>query len=286
MRGFIVPALCLVLGAGAAYAQEPNPKFEVASVRLSAEATSTPANSRMSGGPGTADPERFTFTNLSLKQLLLKAYGLLNYQFSGPDWLTSIRINLQAKVPSGATEAQLNAMLQNLLVERFNLASHHEIKEMAVYELTVGKDGPKLKESDLSAKPPEHERGEPLRVGGPDKEGFPQIPPGLNMMLGRMTDGIMRWTGRQQPLSNLASFLGGELDRPVVDKTGLTGKYDFTLAHSRDGLRPRGPVDDTPSGGPSLFKAVQDQLGLNLESKKDPIDILVVDHIDKVPTDN
>jgi uncharacterized protein (TIGR03435 family) len=171
---------------------------------------------------------------------------------------------------------------------------HHETKDLAVYELVVGKNGPKLKESDLNVPPPPPPApGEPPPlIGVPDKDGFPQIPAGLAVMLGRMTDGIMRWTDRLMVLSDLTSLLESELDRPVVDKTGLTGKYDFTLAFSRDGLRPRGPAaapdaaPADPSGGPTLLNAVQEQLGLKLESKKDPIDILVLDHIDKVPTEN
>jgi uncharacterized protein (TIGR03435 family) len=296
MRGLFISAAYVLLGCGPAIGQEANLKFEVASVRPSTAATATPANSRMSGGPGTPDPERLTYTNIGLKTILLKAYGVLDYRLSGPDWLNSTRFDIVAKVPPGATEAQLASMLQNLLVERFNMSLHHEPKEMAVYELTVGKNGSKLKDADLVIPPqPEREPGSrPPTIGLPDKEGFPQIPSGRPMMLGRMTDGIMRWTGKVQAVSDLAGFLGSELERPVVDKTGLTGKYDFSLAYSRDGLRQRQlpaganapPVDDTPSGGVSLLKAVQDQLGLNLEAKKDPVDVLVIDRIDRQPTEN
>ncbi len=264
-------------------------------MRQSTEQTATPANSGTRGGPGTGDPERLTYNNIALKTILLKAYRLLNYRLSGPDWLDSTRFDIEAKLPPGATAEQFATMLQNLLAERFNLTVHHETKEMAVYELTVGKSGSKLRQSDLSAKPPEREPGSRLpTIVGPDKEGFPRIPAGMEVMLGRMTDGIMRLTGGRQSVSDLAGFLGGELQRPVVDLTGLTGKFDFSLAYSRDGLRARqlpagasaAAVDDAPSGGPGLRKAVQDQLGLNLESKKDPIDILVIDHVDKVPTGN
>lgn len=298
MRGASVHAgltgLCL-LAPHILHGQVPAKlEFEVASVRPSIPLT-TPGNSGMKGGPGTPDPERFTWTNVSLTRILLKAYGILNYRLSGPDWLDSARFDIAARVPPGATADQLASMLQNLLAERFKLRLHHETKEMAVYELTVGKSGSKLKESDLDAGPPEREPGaRPPTMGGPDKEGFPQIPAGVEMMLGRMTDGIERITGRMQSVSALAGALGSELQRPVVDKTGLTGKFDFSLAYSLAGLRPRQlpagfnatPADDIPSGGSSLFKAVQDQLGLSLESKKDAIDILVIDHIEKAPSEN
>jgi uncharacterized protein (TIGR03435 family) len=286
MRTAISATGCLVFACGAVFGQT----FEVASVKPAAPQAS--GIMRPSGGPGTSDPERFTYTNVTLKALLLRAYDVKNYQITGPAWLDSERFDILAKVPAGATKEQLNIMLQHLLADRFNLTFHHEAKEMAVYELTVGKSGSKLKEADLNAVAPTGEPGAPLRIGAPDKDGFPQIPAGLAVMLGRITDGISRWTDRLMILSDLTSLLESELDRPVVDKTGLTGKYDFSLAFSRDGLRPRGPAaapDATPadpSGGPSLLNAVQEQLGLKLESKKDPIDILVLDHIDKVPTGN
>lgn len=293
MRGIVLSAV-IILFRGSVFCQQNDIKFEVASVRRSTESTSTPANSGWRGGPGTPDPERFTVTNLPLMNLLLKAYGIQRYQISGPDWLGSTRFHLEAKVAPGTTEAQLNVMIQNLLAERFNLTFHHETKEMAVYALTVASKGPKLQDADMNVPPSSvREPGSPPpTIGEPDSVGFPQIPSGRPIMLGRMTNGIMRWTGKVQSLANLAAFLGGELERPVLDKTGLNGRYDFTLAYSRDGLRPMGPAaapgapSADPSGGPSLFKAVQEQLGLRLDPKKDGVDILVLDHIDKVPTEN
>ena len=292
--GAIMLSTVTILLGGSMFCQQSDIKFEVAAMRRSAESTSSPANSGWRGGPGTSDPERFTVTNLPLVNLLLKAYGVQRYQISGPDWLSSTRFHLEAKVAPGTTEVQLNVMIQNLLAERFNLTFHHETKELAVYELTVATNGPKLQEANMDVHPPSvREPGSPPpTIGEPDSVGFPQIPSGRPIMLGRMTNGIMRWTGKIQSLANLASFLGGELERPVLDKTGLNGQYDFTLAYSRDGLRPMGPAaapgvpSADPSGGPSLFKAVQEQLGLRLDQKRDGVDILVLDHIDKVPTEN
>jgi uncharacterized protein (TIGR03435 family) len=290
MPGIFVSAGCLILLCQSAFGQEDNVKFEVASVRASGETTSTPANSSIQGGPGTTDPERFTVHNFPLSALLLKAYEVQNYQISAPDWLASARFNIEAKIPPGTTEVRFNAMLRDLLAERFNLTLHHETKTMAAYELTAAKNGPKLQEADMNAPPPPvREPGSrPLVIGIPDSVGFPQIPPGRPMMLGMMTDGIMRWSANVQSLSNLTSFLSNELGRPVIDKSGLTGKYDFTLAYSRDGLRPRAydAAQADPSGGPTLLNALEKQLGLRLESKKDDVDILVIDHIDKTPTDN
>lgn len=284
MRALVLFALCLV-----AFGQDTNTKFEVASVRL---ATARPgAGLVFKGGPGTSDPERLSAPRVPLNLLVRRAFALEEYQISCPDWLHSIEVEILAKVPPGATKQQVDIMLQNLLLERFSLTFHHETKEMSVYELSVGSRGAKLADADQTPRA-QREPGSRVTIGNPDKDGFPQVPPmGQPTMLGRMTDGIQRWTVRMVDTSGLASFLGGELQRPVVDKTGLKGEYDFTLAYSREGLRvmrsPAGAApDDTPSGGPTLFKAVQDQLGLKLESAKDPIDILVIDHIDKTPTDN
>lgn len=282
----------LVLMCAAVSGQAPpslgaQPAFEVASVKPAAPQAANIA--RSAGGPGTSDPERFTFTNVTLKTMLMRAYVVKNYQISGPGWLDSERFDILAKVPPGATKEQFEPMLQNLLAERFHLTLHHEPKEMVVYELVVGKSGPKLKESDLSVSLPPRDAGTPpTRIGGPDKNGFPQVPPGRPAMVGRISEGIVYWTARMQSLWDLAYFLESQLKRPVLDKTGLTGKYDFNLACTAEGRKAPPPnADDAASeGGLTVLDAVQEQLGLRLESKKDPVDILVLDHIDRVPTDN
>jgi uncharacterized protein (TIGR03435 family) len=284
VRALVLPALCIV-----AFGQDANTKFEVASVRVS---TSNPGpGMAFRGGPGTSDPERFSAPDVPLKLLVRRAFAREEYQISCPDWLDSIRVEIVAKVPPGATKEQLNAMLQTLLVERFNLTFHHETKEMSVYELSVGSSGSKLKDADHTP-PPEREPGSRGTIVATDKDGFLDLPrTGQPMMFGNIKDGIQRWTASMQDIASLTSLFGVELQRPVVDKTELKGEYDFKLAYSREGLVPRrspagSATDDTPTGGPTLLKAVQDQLGLKLESAKDPIDILVIDHIDKIPTDN
>ncbi len=153
----------------------------------------------MSGGPGTADPGLFT-SNVTLKALLLRAYGLKSYQISGPGWLDSAWYrHIRANVPPGATKEQFDAMLRNLLAERFNLTLHHEAKDLAVYELAVGKSGPKLHQPDLNVRQPTLEPGAPPPpLGVSDKDGFLQIPPGTSLILGTTRDGVTRWTARMQ----------------------------------------------------------------------------------------
>jgi uncharacterized protein (TIGR03435 family) len=257
--------------------------FEVASVKPSAARGFSPNLMGMRGGPGTADPGQIAYAGVILKNILLNAYEVDSYQVSGPGWLDQERYDILAKVPSGTTKEQFNAMLRNLLAERFNLTSHHETRELAVYELLVGKNGLKMKEADLNIS------SEPVPKIGVDKSGCPELPPGHSTMVGRVTDrGSMCLTARMKSIGELAAFLAGPpLRNPVVDRTGLTGKYDFTLEYSQErksspGADPLGTVVDA---GPNIVDAVQ-QLGLKLESKKAPIDVLVIDHIDKVPTEN
>jgi uncharacterized protein (TIGR03435 family) len=229
----------------------------------------------MSGGPGTDDPERFT-SNVTLKSLLLRAYGVKDYQLLGPGWLGSERYEIRATVPSAATKEQFNAMLRSLLQERFNLAIHHETKEMSVYELVVGKNGSKLKESNLSVRSPTIDSGSPSsNFGVPDRDGFLQIPPGIALILGTRKDGMVRWTGRMQSLTDLVTLLEGQSTLPVVDRTGLSGKYDFNLAYSQERADPSraspatpasSPFDIPSDGGLSLLDAVQVQLGLKLRT--------------------
>ncbi len=268
--------------------------FEVATVKPSRVVSNGSYISR--GGPGTPDPGQFSMHYVSLRVLLIRALGMKNYQLSGPDWLASEAFEIVAKVPLGATTAQLDTMIKSLLVERFQLAYHHEAKEMSVYELLVGKDGPKLKESDLSIQPAAREPGEPAPRPSTDEKGFPVLPQRRTVQLiGRVTDGIAHWAANQQLISELASFLERPVNRPVVDKTGLTGQYDVRLSFddtTQTGPGQAGPaadgtrLDDTPSGGPNVFKAVEQQLGLKLQPAKDPIDVLVIDHIEKQPTEN
>jgi uncharacterized protein (TIGR03435 family) len=260
----------------------------------------------MRGGPGSRDPGQITYTNIPLMLLLSNAYDLKNYQVTGPSWLDSERFDIIAKVPPGTTKQQLNVMLQNLLAERFHLALHHDTKEMQGYELSIGKNGSKLKESSpedtntlaQGGPPPAMPPGPPKR----DANGFAVLPgPGLVMMMEGGTKGLTaRMTARAQSTSELVRMLGNQLRHPVVDKTGLTGKYDFNLEYAPDmstmgpmgpgrGGAPEGTAGSAPvveEWGPDMLTAVREQLGLKLESKKLPVDMLIIDRVDKVPTEN
>ncbi len=315
----MMKAMVVVLLAVFCYAQQPESQltFEVASIKPSAP----PEGGRMvmgaRGGPGSADPIRFTGSNMSLTMLITMAYDLKPYQLSAPSWLSGERFDIAAKVPPGATREQFRIMLQNLLAERFKLEIHRETKELPVFELVVGKGGPKFKESaDQSetvpgaAPPPPPPPGGPIMVG---RDGVPQGLAGRTMMM--MSPGRARLTAYKENMGWLAARLSSSAGRPVLDATGLTKKYDFTLdfAPEGGGMGP-GMVGMGPGGGggggvfiaqgpgpggggpadrpadvesaPTLATALQEQLGLKLEAKKGPVSIVVVDKIEKVPTEN
>jgi uncharacterized protein (TIGR03435 family) len=264
-----------------------------------------------SGGPGSRDPGLFKCTNCSLSMLVSMAYDLKRYQLTAPGWMETERFDITAKIPEGATKEQFRLMQQNLLTERFKLAVHHEKKELPMYELVVAKNGPKFKESEEEAAPPDG--GPPPGPPGPPtigKDGFPVFPAG-----GRggmiMMNGKARMQARKESMEQFTNMLSNQVNRPVTDATGLKGKYDFTLDFTADMVMMRGPggagIPPPPPGGgttggggagapvsigseadsgPTIFSAIQSQLGLKLESKKGTVDILVVDHIEKVPTEN
>ncbi len=280
----VMGTLFLALACGA----EDLSHFEVASIRPS------PPNPRLSpgmvpapimeGGPGTSNPGQITYRDISLSSLILQAYGVRHDQVSGPGWPQ--RFDIVAKIPDGATKEQFKLMLQNLLAERFNLQLHHESRILPVYALTVAKNGPKFKESKKDV-PPELPPG--TGIGGRlDDGGFPILPANFTGARGFPSNGHIRWVGQRVAISVLAGLL--TLDHPVVDQTGLTGEYDFKLDFAMAGRR-NGPAADSPGGDTAdpasdVFAAAEDQLGLKLELKKLPFDVLVIDHIDKEPTAN
>ncbi len=271
--------------------------FEVASVKR----TPPPEpNARVffgppRGGPGTSDPGQITWTNAALRNILMTAYDVQTYQVTAPGWLATERYDIVAKVPPGATKAQVNVMWQNLLKERFGMVLHRESKDFQVDELTVAKGGSKLKDTDL---PPDAEAFSP--VAGPpklDKNGFPQMNgSGAITMISlnaASTSPNARMVGKGLPSSDIASRLAGLLRRPVIDKTGLTGKYDFALEFTPDlsGIAlPAGfsaqEGNNASDPGTNIASAVEKQLGLKLTPTRGKLDVIVVDRAEKVPTEN
>src|SRR5215472_8597785 len=303
LRAFSFTALL----CAAAWAQTPgSPTFEVASIKPAAPQEMGRMMVGMRGGPGTPDPTQVTFTNMSLSGLATVAYGIRDYQLTAPAWMDSTRFDVVAKIPAGATKDDFKLMLQNLLAERFKLVVHQDSKEVPVYALLVGKNGSKLKESpkdgpaeDPAAAGPSPGRGQ---IGPPprDKNGFPILRGGRGNLMLMGPSGRLQTVGGHVTVSQFAANLSGLLGRPVIDETGLKGEFDYQLEFTTEGLAlmrglpppppgaegGRGPAVQASEPGPSIFTALQDQLGLKLETRKGPMDMIVVDSCEKSPTEN
>jgi bla regulator protein blaR1 len=242
-------------------AQEVRPQFEVASVKASNPSDPVFGIRIPPGG------NRFSVTNATLEMLIGFAYGLPNPQISGgPGWVDSESFTIEAKVdsatplsPGNEGFGQVMLMIQSLLADRFKLSMHKEARSEAVYDLTVAKEGAKLK-----------------KAGGDEK---------LGRRIGR---GLL---GGTMPLPVLAASLSQSLDRPVVDKTGLPGNYSFTLTYTPEvgqGARFGAAGADAPptdSGTATIFTALREQLGLELKSARGSVEVLVIDHVER-PSEN
>ena len=254
-----------------------NIRFEVASVKPSPKYEMV---TRTTGGPGTSDPSRFRASNAELSWLMRRAYAVQADQIKGPAWIDTNNFDVVANVPPGTTVEQFRKMLQDLLAERFKLQVHHETQTVAAYELRVAKNRPKLKVAAEGTGVDDFVPGKYLGVEGPD--GFPFLPPGRsNFSCANGPDGS-HCTYRMMTMNQLAERLIGKLDRRVIDKTALTGQYDFTLYFR---ITPGVPTDPN-DGVPSIEQALREQLGLELVVTKVSIDVLVIDHAEKIPAEN
>jgi uncharacterized protein (TIGR03435 family) len=271
--------LIIVAVAGIA-AQEPDrpPAFEVASMRPSRAGT----ESRVE-----VTPNGYRAVNVPLLRLMIEAYvpGAgskapfyeMNRVMGAPEWTKAEDFDVEARVSEAdrtqwqkppAQKVMLRAMLQALLSERCKLAVHREMRELPIYSLQVAKNGPKLKDAE-TADPAELERKHPGGIA---------LPEGGVVLQGRQ----MSFFGT--PMSTLAEMLSVPAGRPVEDRTGLTGRYDFAL-QLRDSNPPTGEAGTSPEPALSIFTALQEQLGLRLESAKGQVEMLVIDHVER-PTEN
>jgi uncharacterized protein (TIGR03435 family) len=241
----------VILAASTALAQSASTPlaFDVASVKR-AEGGGPPGDiaRNMDSSPG-----HFAMRNVPLRYAIEWAYDLKDYEVSGPEWIKGDeRYDIIANAP-GASDAQMRQMLQTLLVQRFQMKLHREAKELPVYVLLPGKGAPKFQEAAA-----DEETG---LGGGPNGSKF-----------------------LHQPISRFTFMLTRRMDRPVLDLTGLKGFYDFTIDLSGLGFNGNPPAVDTD--GPSIFTAIQNDLGLKLEARKQPIEILVLDSVNKAPIEN
>ena len=313
MKRIIVGSSLIVLASSVVLAQGSDTplSFEAASLKPAEHPNSGNRIIRqMQGGPGTPDPGMYHYSNVTLKMLIIQAYNLKEFQVTGPDWIDSQEYDLNAKLPMGATQEQAARMMQTLLAERFHLVFHRETKPMQVYALAVGKGGSKMKEVEVPAPTPGAGPGgvgagggfgpgaPPPPGGGPGRG--PGRPGGITMSI--TPDGV-RVAGYMS-MRQLTDLLTRRLEHPVLDETELKKTYDVDFSYMPDDFGGRGPAGGGGaegagggrSGGDSaraasqpamtLEQALQEKLGLKLETRKSPAEILTVDRADKVPVEN
>jgi uncharacterized protein (TIGR03435 family) len=287
--------------------------FEVASIKPAETITPAMVASGKLHVGMSVQGTRVDIGYLSLAELIPIAFKLKPYQVSGPDWMSAQRFDILARMPEGATKEQMPEMLQALLAERFQLKVHRENRDHAVYALVVGKGGSKLKESpaDIDAPAGDAPTGtatlgsgnSQVRIEARGRGATVLSPQGGTTKMSMTPEGQMRMEMSQVTMPAFADVLTRLTDRPVLDMTELKGNYQVALDLAMsdllivarasgmavpalggrgDGARP-GEASDPSSG--SIFTSVQ-QLGLRLESRKAPIEFVLVDHVEKMPTEN
>ena len=256
-------------------AQSDARRFEVASIKPS------PPDGQSGMGISGPAPEQFRTVNAPLERIILYAFGRRDYQLVGaPDWIRSERFDITAKYPANHSPAQVPAMVRALLEDRFKLKTHAETREGPVYALVLAREdrklGPDLKRPDVDCEA-ELAKATGLRT----------INPGTPCSAVTYGEGLDRliWGGNRT-MAQLAAMLAAPAGRDVLDRTGLTGTFDARLRWRPDaGLTTAPDAQLTPNVGVSLFTAVQEQLGLKLESARAPIEVLVIDAVERPTPD-
>jgi uncharacterized protein (TIGR03435 family) len=248
MTGFVATFLVMAMVATAQPAAAP--AFDVASIR-----EGQPGRETVETAPGSV-----TMRNNRLTSCIRWAYNVMDYQISGPAWLNDVWFDIAAKAGAPVKEAELRVMMQALLADRFKLTLHRETKEISALILTVAKGGHKL-----------------TPVENDDAPSF--------------KTGKMTLTGQGATISQLIQFLSREIRNPIVDQTGLIGRYNYTLDINsyvtEEVMKSVGPNGGPPPDAPGIIaQAMQAQLGLRLDQKKAPIEMLIIDHIERTPTGN
>ena len=240
-----------VLAAASAFAQAPGtrPAFVVASIKPN---TTGDTNSSSNSSKG-----QIVMINQTLKRLVERAYNVKAFQVNGPDWMESLRFDVVAKYPPDTRDEEKAAMLRTMLEDRFKLAIHRESKERQGYALVVAKGGFKLKPAQSS-------------------EG--------NSGSNSNSDGrVITWDATRYAMAMVADFVSRRMSETVVDHTGIAGVYDFKLSFTTDDPPPDGVE---PTGLPTLSAALQDYFGLRLQPQKVPVEFIIVDRVERVPTEN
>ena len=281
-------------------------KFEVASIRPAAPFSAEERAARNFSRRGlTLSGRRVSFVDVTAGELIRRAFMIEGFQLSGPAWLTQRRYDIQALLPNDNSRPQLPQMLQTLLRDRFGLVTHTEPRPIPVYRLVVRKGGVTMQEVGPPTEPVEVLPNEAVEGTGENEVRFVASASGLFRRVTALTvwetrpvaPQILELKATRITMKELADFLRTFAGRPVIDETGLTGLYQFTIqvpstsigtdALLRSGVTTTStgaPINRDPSGL-SLFNSVE-KLGLSLEARNSPMPVLVVDHIMQIPTEN
>ena len=238
----------LAVGAAFAQASDVRPAYEAASIKVN---TSASNSSSSHGSPG-----QVVMTNLTLQRLIERAYGVKAFQVSGPRWMETVRFDIAAKYPPDTKSDDRSMMLRTLLEDRFKLTVHRESKDLPGFALVVAKGGIKLKPVEASGS-----------GSGTDHNG------------GR----VQNLKATQISMAGLADFVARILGETVVNKTGIDGVYDFELHWTNEDQPPDGVE---AAQAPSLYTALQETVGVRLQPQKVPVEIIVVDHVERTPIEN
>ncbi len=285
--------LLLVLGGFGALIHA-QPQFEVASIRASEPITAQGVTAGVH-----IDGVQVRCVLLSLKDYVRMAYKVKDYQIQGPDWMASARFDIVAKLPSGATAGQVADMVGALLVERFQMKMHRESKEFPVYGLVAGKSGPKLKASPAEA-PEGADAGKGavnVVAASSTTDMFIDLGKGSSISISYAKN---RFEAKKVTMEGFAAVLERFIDRPVLDMTQIQGNYDFTLEFAPEDFRAlmiRSAVIAGATMPPEALKLLEsasgdsipaalETLGLKLEPRKAPLEVLVIDHVERTPSDN
>lgn len=289
------------------------PHFEVASIK-----PAVPLQQQINSGniqrlltQQVITDARIDLNTLSLADLIAMAYRIKPYQLIAPDWTKSERYDVQATLPPGATKEQVPEMMQALLTERFKVKLHREKKPQPVYALLVSKDGHKLKPATAAPPVPDDPNAQTLSLAGQDvkissdgRGGQVISTNGSGAMRVTTKDGLIQMEMSKGTMTQVAEMLGQFLDKPIIDQTELTGDYQIAIELSQEDIlamamakaaaagisMPALPAGapgqaSTPSNGASIFTTVQ-KLGLRLEPRNLPVDVIVIDSAEKTPTEN
>jgi uncharacterized protein (TIGR03435 family) len=268
------------------------PEFEVASVKAAAFGQSLVQDR---GGADTASQGSWVCRNMPLDLLVLRAWDLFPYQLPERASLNAVRLDIDARYPAGTGATEFKMMIRGLLAKRVGLSVHLEPRDQPVYDLVVAQDGLKMRDAVLMS--PKQDESDPVILW---EQGRPRLRPGTPKTdhVG-LAGGVVVYMGTMQGIRDLIRTFSGRAGRPIIDKTNLTGKYDYTLEFVLTQPSPTSSgapsttngtgvavAPDASQPGASFPVALEKQLGLKLVPNTGRFDVLVVDHFSKVPTEN